>query len=222
MFETENGTLENVFFALDSLDAVLILNSVFVIDWTSRVQGWCWKKQKQVSSLVNMHRAGGVFAPGFLIRNPFQKSLLENVFDSWYRDETNRRQQNLRQQNLVHPRCESNHFCCVEYLPTVFIARRRIENSIKKWFQKLSQKLCIHESPFPKTYTLTTSQNQILCQEYKNHSTRRCCQSSSHNRFEKLQQTLWQVSFKKFSCNLSVQTRVRFENEKQTKWISLN
>lgn len=30
MFETENGTLENVFFALDSSDAVLILNSVFL------------------------------------------------------------------------------------------------------------------------------------------------------------------------------------------------
>lgn len=32
MFETENGTLENVFFALDSSDAVPILNSVFVVD----------------------------------------------------------------------------------------------------------------------------------------------------------------------------------------------
>lgn len=111
------------------------------------------------------------FCAGIFNKKPvsgkFIGKCLWQLVSRWNSDETNRCQQNLRQPNLVHRRCESNHFCLPEELPTFFIARRRNENSIKKWFQKLSQKFSIHESPFPKTYILSTPQNQILCQEYK-------------------------------------------------------
>lgn len=144
-----------------------------------------------------MHRAGCVLRQNFLIR-PVLKSLLENVFASWFRDETNRCQQNLRQQNLVHRHCESNHFNFLEYLPTVFIARRRCENSIKKMifrlaFTKISVFMKAH---FPR-HTFSALHKTESFAKNTNHGTR-LCQFSSHNRFKNCSKLFGKCRSRKF------------------------